>query len=454
MDRDGGPSWMLLEALLGVPSTRDEEGNIVVPFEDIDKAVEVEGDSVVLRLKKPYPITTLFQILSQSWSSIINKKWAIENGAWPGTAETYEEYNNPETPPLNEIMCGTGPFKLERWEHGREIVLVRNDDYWRGPAKLKRVIIKKVDEWSTRKLMFLAGDADIVYVPRAHIKELEGIEGIRIYKNLPELAMTALFFTFNITSTSPYIGSGKLDGNGIPPDFFSDINVRKAFAHLFDWERYIEEAFFGEAMQPASPIIKGLPCYNPEHPKYKYDPEKAKEYFMKAWNGTLWEKGFYMEILYNVGNEQRRIAAYMIKENVERLNPKFKIYVRAVEWPQYLKAMVRGELPIYIIGWLADYPDPHNFVFPFMHSVGTFSAWQHYRNPVVDELIEKGLRTTELEERCKIYDELAKIYYKDVPSVPLYQPLGRHYERDWVQGWYYNPIFPGVYCYTIWKGYP
>ncbi|RLG05905.1 MAG: hypothetical protein DRN68_07875, partial [Thaumarchaeota archaeon] len=57
------------------------------------------------------------------------------------------------------------------------------------------------------------------------------------------------------------------------------------------------------------------------------------------------------------------------------------------------------------------------------------------------------------EERKEIYYELQKIYFEDCPSVMLYQPVGRHYERDWVQGWYYNPIYPGVYFYALWKGY-
>ena len=39
------------------------------------------------------------------------------------------------------------------------------------------------------------------------------------------------------------------------------------------------------------------------------------------------------------------------------------------------------------------------------------------------------------------------------PSVALYQGIGRHWERDWVQGWYYNVIYPGIYAYNLWKAY-
>jgi len=461
-DRDGGPVWMIFEPLLGVETLTDL-GNISDPTEAakvgkmIDDAVEVEGNNVIFHLAKPFPITTFLQIWSQSWASIIDKECAVKAGAWPGNkdnwVEIFKKYHNPETPELQEVECGSGPFMLEKWEHGKQVSLVRFDDYFQGPAKLKRAIIKKVDEWSTRKLMFLRGDADIVYVPTQFAEELEGAPHIRVYKNLPTLSDMALFFTFKVDPKSPYIGSGKLDGNGIPPDFFSDVNVRKAFAYSFDWDTYIRDVWRGEALHIPGPIPKGLPFFNPNQETYNFNLTKAKEYFKKAWGGKVWEKGFYFELLYNIGNVQRKAAAEMIKTNVESLNPKFRIYVRGVEWPTYLRAMVKSQLPAFIIGWLADYPDPHNFVHPYMHSKGAFAAWQQYKNPHVDELIEKGIRTSDPEERRKIYYELQKIYFEDCPSVILYQPLGRHYERDWVKGWYYNPIYPGVYFYVLSKGY-
>ena len=458
-DRDGGPTWMLAEPLLGIDVVHDTY-NLTDPAvaakvgHMIDDAVESNATHVIFHLKNTYP--PFLGILAQTWASVLDKKWCIAQGDWPGWDPTYTKWvkwNNPDTPPLQEKMMGTGPFMLDRWEHGVQVVLKRFDGYWRGPAEIKTAIIKKVDEWSTRKLMFLSGDADMVYVPRAHIKELEGIPHIRLYKDLPELVVGALFFTFNISPNSPYIGSGKLDGNGIPPNFFSDINVRKAFAYSFDYNKYIEEAFLGEASRAANPIIKGLPYYWPNAPMYEFNLTKAEEYFKKAWNGALWENGFTLTLTYNVGNEARHIAAEILKYNIESLNPKFKIYIRAVEWPTFLRALVGSQLPTFIIGWLADYADPHDFVFPFMHSSGAFSAFQHYSNPQVDKLIEEGITTTNSTKREMIYRKLAVIYYDDVPSVPLYQPLGRHYERDWVKGWYYNPIFPGIYFYTLSKGY-
>lgn len=456
LDRDGGPSWMLLEPLLGVGSTRSG-GEISVDFEDIDDSVEVDGDWVVFNLDSPYP--PFMDILTQSWSSIIDQDWAANQGAWPGTAETWEDYNNPESPPLQEVMNGTGPFEFDRWDKGVEVVMKRNADYWRDSAEIETVRIKYIEEWSTRKTMFLNGDADFCYVPRAHSEEVEGVEGIDIYKGLANMQTNpAVFYQYQINENSDWIGSGKLDGDGVPTDFFSDKHLRYAFSYAFDYETYIDDAFLGQGIKVPGPIPSAVRYFNPDQETFSHDLEKAEEEFKKAFGGSVedpgpvWENGFTMTVLYNSGNTQRKLAAEIWESSVEQINDKFSIEIADRKWSTYLGEMVSGKLPVFIIGWIADYPDPHNFVYPFMHSNGTFSHWQGYSNSEVDDLIDQGISSTSSETREDVYYELQSIYHEDNPSVPLCEPTVRHYERSWVDGWFYNPIFPGDYYYTISKG--
>lgn len=456
-DRSGGPIWMFFEPLLGIGGSRDGEGEISIDFADIDNAVEVVGDSVVFHLASPYP--PFLGILANSWGGIVNKKFVVENGGWDGTADTWQDFNGPAPGEeiLHKITCGTGPFELERWDPAVETVLIRNDDYWREPAKLKRVVFKYIEEWTTRKLMFLAGDVDVVQVDTQYIQEMEGIEGIRIYKDLPGLVVGAAFYNFEINPEgNTDIGSGQLDGQGIPPDFFSDKDIRLAFSYSFDWTVFLRDVYFNEASQPSSPIINGLPYINPEQPVYSRDRAKAEEHFKKAWGGKVWENGFKFTILYNTGNAQRRTASHIFEDNVEALNPKFRIEVRPVEWATYLDELTANKLTLFILGWGADYPDPHNFVHPFMHTDGSFSAFQSYSNPEVDALIAEGIATVDPAKRQEIYYQLQALYYEDVPSIGLYQPLERRYERDWVKGWYYNSVIPNSntcsYLYSISKG--
>jgi peptide/nickel transport system substrate-binding protein len=455
-DYGAGPQWMIFEPLFGVgtESSRRDDGTLI-PLADIESKFEIDGQWVQFNLAAPYE--PFMQILCGSWGSIVDKAWCIANGDWDGTEASYEALNNPASgaSPLQSIMNGTGPFALERWEPGVETVLVRNDNYWQTPAALERVDFKVVDEWTTRKLMLEAGDADSVDVPRAYISELEGVEGLTIYKDLPQLQNDAFFFQFAINPDSTFIGSGKLDGNGIPLDFFTDVNVRKGIAYAFDWDTYIKDAMLGEAQQVGSPIVEGLSYYDADAPHYSLDLDKATEYFKQAWGGQVWENGFTFTLCYNAGNLERKTACEILQQNLFSINPKFNVVIQVMQWSTLLRGMYTGLLPMFQIGWQVDYPDAHDFIFPFMSSSGTFSGWQNYSNPQVDALVSQGISAATSTERAAIYKQLDQLYFDDCPSFIIDQPLGRRYFRDWVQGWYFNPVHPSHlgYIYTLSKGY-
>ena len=69
----------------------------------------------------------------------------------------------------------------------------------------------------------------------------------------------------------------------------------------------------------------------------------------------------------------------MLAENIMKLNPKFQITVRGVEWPVYLNANRHKTMPIFFIGWAPDYPDPADYVFPYMSSSGRGSSNERRR---------------------------------------------------------------------------
>ena len=454
-DYGAGPQWMLFEPLFGTDThtTRTDDG--LIPLDEIKSKVEVDGDWVQFNLVSAYE--PFLQILSNSWGSILDMEWCIENGDWDGTQASYEALNDPPSggSPIQSVMNGTGPFKLERWDEGVETVLVRNDDYWRAPAKLERVVIKVVEEWTTRRLMLEAGDADHVDVPRAHIDELESVEGLTIWKDLPTLNNDALFFQFDISEESTFTGSGKLDGAGIPNDFFTDIDIRKGIAYAFNWEVYLKDALKNEAQQTGSAIVEGLSYYDANAPRYTWDLAKAEEHLKKAWGGEVWEKGFTFTIAYNAGNVTRKIGCEILQENLFNINEKFTVLIQVMQWPTLLRGMYAALMPMFQIGWMADYPDAHNFIFPFQSSAGTFSGWQNYKNAEVDALIAEGIAGTTAAAREATYHKLDQLYIDDVPSFILAQPLGRRYFRSWVKGFYHNPVLPGNYgnLYDLSKEY-
>ncbi|MBI3551360.1 MAG: ABC transporter substrate-binding protein [Elusimicrobia bacterium] len=457
-DRNAGPSSLLMQPILGYPSTRDESGKLKPDcWKDAMKAVEVKGDTLVLHIPKPYaPLLTLLA----SWAPALSKQWVVKNGGWDGSEATWAAFNNPkkESSPLHEKTNGTGPFKVERWDRAtKQFILLRNDAYWRKPARLKRVIVKSVDDANARKLELAAGDADNIYADRPVYTQVSNIPGVDIIDDLPMMEMNPVaFFTFKINAAgNPYVGSGKLDGQGIPPDFFSDVDVRKGFAYSMDYAGFIRDVSRGKGTQATGCIPKSLPGYNPKQPVYSLDPKKAEEHFRKAFAGQVWDNGFTFTLTYNTANTPRQMLGQMLKRRVESLNPKFRIDVRPIDWPAFLDGQRNSKLPIFLLGWNADYPDPHNFAFPMVHSQGDYPHNQHYANAKADKLIDQALYETDIVKRKQLYAQVQAIEYDDVPHLVIQDTVRFRTQRDWVKGWYHNPIFPDApyasYFYPMYK---
>jgi peptide/nickel transport system substrate-binding protein len=473
-DRSGGPIWMLYEPLFGAGFAGLSDVTVnVVGVEDpkqltdeqaaevldvLEDKITVDGNQVTFHLESPYP--PFLNILAQgaSWGSILDKEWSIEQGAWDGTAADIAASHDPvkEEDPLFDKMMGTGPFVLTEWVNGDHVVFNRNDNYWRGPANFKTAIIRNVDEWSTRKLMLLRGDADMIYAPTQYRSQVEDEEGIVVTTGIPALQNMNMIFNWDITTEgNNYIGSGELDGNGIPSDFFADENVRKAFSYAFNYKAFIEQVRMGEAIQLRGPIVDPLLGYDENSKVYSLNLEKAEEHFRKAFDGELWETGFTMDLVYNSGNDPRKTAADMLKSYIERINPKFNINVRGVQWSTYLDASVRGILPASFGGWLADFPDPHNFVQPFLDSSGYYAnrrgdTYKNWADEVgINDLIAEGISTTDSAKREEIYKKLQKMSIDNAIDLWIDQPTESNTRRTWVKGWYPNAVRPGVDFYSM-----
>ena len=251
------------------------------------------------------------------WGGIQSKAWVSANGGWDGNCDSWtpfygwtsEEFN--ETT-LGKAAMGTGPYMFDHWTTGEEIVLKANESYWNtepmwegapvGAPALKTVIIKNVDEFSTRLAMVQAGDADSVIVGSSEdwpiADELVAEKGtyaqwmggealaaniagqpLRLVTDIevPQSRTdVGLQFKINTEGGNSFMGSGKLDGDGVPPTFFSDPAVRRAFSYCFDYDTYLNDVLLGEGKRAHVLMLPGMSGYDEESPVYEYDIEKCK----------------------------------------------------------------------------------------------------------------------------------------------------------------------------------
>jgi len=388
------------------------------------------------------------------------------------------------------VACGTGPFILDRYDPTTEWSVVRNPDYWGGwpaqtpsppyppitssgikPAGYVNRLTVRQRATATRIAELRDGLCDFAAIPRAYAPQLHvdnnrngpTLPGIRLNYPIPALQVDSFHFTFDI-EPRPDNKYGKINDynvlseDGIPRNFFSDIHVRKAFVHLLNFTLVIMDQLLGEAYQPHTCAPDGLPYVNLAQARYGPTPDftKAKQEFDQAFGGNLKNVGFTIKITYNSGNTIRQaycenLASLINKLGQDYYGGKFHAEAMPVAWSEYIPDMDLHFLPCFGIGWLADYADIHNFMHPYLHSEGAFAHAQRYHNAEADELIAQGARAPDGPARQAIYYRLQEIYYNDVPSVAIFVPVGRGYMRIWVQGHYYNPLYPGLYAYDHWK---
>jgi peptide/nickel transport system substrate-binding protein len=309
-----------------------------------------------------------------------------------------------------------------------------------------------VPEFTTRRLQLQQGDADLITVDRPQQSQVQGMAGVSIRDDLPQLVIQVFHFNLKIDATgNPDVGSGKLDGNGIPPDFFSDLHVRKAFAYGFDYGTFIRDGYKTKALQPSGPIIQGLLGYDSTLPKYTFDKTKAIAEFKEAWGGKLWDTGFKFTLTYNTGNVVRQVGAQLVKDTIEGLNPKFKIDIRNMQWSTFLQNTNAHKGTFYALGWAVDFPDPDDFAQPFLSSKGDYPQRNGYSNPEADKLVQEASVVTDPAKRKDLYKKLTQIAYNDVPSIWAAQPTAFKVMRSWVRGWYWNTVYGGEDYYPLSK---
>jgi len=524
--RIDGPHWMTYEAFFGpdlsMGSIKDfalaylEKDMETTTFEDLTDAelVEVceaikaavvpddEAGTVTYNLNASTP--WFLALMAQSFlGGVTDMEWMVDNGDWDGDCATWQNWADPaaEDSLLFNQANGTGPYKLDHWTPGEETVLTAFEDYWRtepmweggpsGPASIKRVLVKNIDEWGTRLAMLEAGDADHIYVPAQYRPQLEPYykticfedesceEGnpngyILVYRDLPTPAITPAQFNWqiNVEGGNPFVGSGELDGNGIPANFFNDIHIRKAFNYCFDFDAMIQDALNGEGVQAQGPIPAGMLGYREgEKPLYYYDPAKCEEEFKLADvdgdgipagedEDDVWNTGFYFQMAYNTGNDTRRLSSEILKAGLEAVNPSFNVSVVGMPWPVLLNSRRAGKLPIYVGGWLEDYHDPHNWVHPFLHSQGAYGRIVNMPEDIAaefDALIVKGASLSTVEERSPVYEELQLKAEEEAVNIWMYQVLSRYHLQPWIKGFYFNAAYgqpPYSWIYALSKEAP
>ena len=447
---EGANVYLMGDVLLGqyeVDGSDPEAYQEAVDYATIDGAVECpdgpDGLTVQFNLQRAEP--AFIAIQAYTAFSIIDSQFAIENGMWDGTEETWTEWVGRDVTQefLHDNASGTGAYQLIEW-NDQQSILEAFADYWDGAPAIQNAVFQYVEEQSSRILAIQQGDADHITVnERSALVQLEGSEGLSILENADwgDTSVDTIFFNYDVdTNNNEDVGSGELDGSGIPADFFADADVRRGFAHLFDQEGFVEQIYDGNG----TILTMGLPPsflgYNPDVDVRTLDLEAAEEAFRAAFGGELWETGFQFTALHNAGNTARQTALEIIAENLSFINPNFVMDVRGLQWADFLARTDEAKAPMFLLGWGADYADPKNFIDTFYSDSGFYSGRTAINFPEIQTLIDEGNSLLEPEERAAVYEQVGQLHYDLAPLIAIPDQTPFLVVRDELQGVYYNPM--------------
>jgi peptide/nickel transport system substrate-binding protein len=389
-------------------------------------------------------------------ASIIDSDWAKANGEWDGTEATYLEWVGKDTSSgyLFEHMSGTGAYRLINTD-GQSVFAEAFSDYWGGEPAINTIQFQATTDVDATLLSLQNGNADIIDTsgvndePGVLDSKLRGSPGVVIRED-PSWASADTFvlaFNQNINMDgNEFVGSGQLDGNGIPADFFSDINVRRGFAYSYDPE---EEIAFnsGRALQRTMAIAPFIPGYDPEIPVYSYDPEKAEEAFRAAHGGELWELGFAMTFVVRAPT----ISFDILKANLEDLNPKFKIDIVTLGEDEFFTLWENGAFPLTPVEFAMDYPRADNLLYDIYYTGDSGNHWgfSNYVDEELNTLLDAAISTNDEAEAASLYAQVGRHIYETTASIILPSSNAIFLvSRDNVQGLYFNPVLFSIY---LWK---
>jgi peptide/nickel transport system substrate-binding protein len=317
-----GPAWILDQSLTdyaaddpGTPLVDERlgtiQGSVTCPLGGLGLAVQ-------FHLAKPYP--AFLATLAYTVASVIDPDPASYTVS-SRCADPADMYNTT----CDDQLVSTGPFSLRVWTPGTQVILDRYTNYWRAPAQIAVADIQKVDDVATRVLRLKAGDADAIALSPDHdvdIRDASGnlLPGILEYKN-PTFVVQFLGLNQNINVTGAPAGD-----SDVPATFFADVNVRKAFAHAWNYDGFIQDVLLGYGTVLCGPVPEGMFGYDPTVPCFNQDLDKVRQYLENATDtrpghtGSYWDNGFTLTLYYNEGNLPREEGARQLKTTLEGLN--------------------------------------------------------------------------------------------------------------------------------------
>lgn len=285
---------------------------------------------------------------------------------------------------------GTGPYKLESWEDGQAITLVKNEDYFKGAGNIDKIIFKIVTDDNAKALQMQSGELDLALLTPKDAENFEGKDGYELYHMM----------------TSDYRG---ILFNFQNEYWMENRDIIPAICYAIDRQAIVETVLLGHGVAAYGPLQRNI--YNNEKPEhYDYNPKKAREILEDA-GCSMGESGFYERngqeigfvISVGTGDQVRFDIAQAAAQMLEEVGIRCSIEVpQIVDWS--------GQMA-YLIGWGSPFDaDDHTYK---VFGTDKGANYSGYSNADVDKYLTKARQTADPILRKEAYDKFQEALAAD-----------------------------------------
>ncbi|RHV90177.1 ABC transporter substrate-binding protein [Clostridium sp. OF09-36] len=319
------------------------------------------------------------------------------------------------------VTVGTGPFEFSSWSFNNQLVLTRNEDYWKGASKLPGVVIKIIPDTETQSMMFESGELDILDLDYA----ADSVD--RFTETYPDQIVQGprvgiVYFTMNFNKEP-----------------FQDVRVRKAVQMSIDRQAILDALYGGRGQVEQGIFPHGLIGFNPDQEEIKYDPEAAKALLAEAG----YADGFDMEIAADSSaSDTMTMALEIVSDQLAGVG--IRAEIKNYDESTWLETRKSGELGSFMSTWSADYNDPDNFIYTFFgNEEKTKIRSINYPDTEVMNRVAKARTIVNEDERLAEYKALEeKIVHEDAAWVPMFSRLHLFAVSKRVEG--FAPLWSGL----------
>lgn len=391
-----------------------------------DKVKEITGfiakDDSTFIIKLVQPFAPFLSILTMPYGYVYPK-------------EAVEFYKDD----MGFRIVGTGPFRFVKWDVDKELVCVKNENYWakdkqgKTLPKIEGFTVSFIRSSETEFLDFKEGRLDFDKPSIDVFGQITDDKG----ELLPEYNFELIKQPYLNTVYLGTMMNPKMEGGKDNP-LAENKKLRQAINYAIDRDKICTFVLKNKGTPGVNgPLPVGMPGYSKDTKGYSYDKEKAKQLLREA--GYPDGKGLTLKLVYHNDESQRELCE-AIQAQLKEVG--INLQIEEMLGATHRSAQNEGKLQFWRANWGADYYDPENYyaLFYSKNETPIGPNTNHYKNAAVDSLYELGLKLTDFNERMKVYNEIDRLIFEDSPWIIIYYNKYIYLKQKRVSGMYVDGL--------------